>query len=310
MGLIEAAGFRQDLIVLDLGLPDMPGRDLLRRLREWTEVPVLILSVCTGQYEKVSALDSGADDYLTKPFDSSEFLARLRVLVRRQHSATEPVIIRFGAVQVNLSARVVTKGDQEVSLTAMEYALLHLLITNRGKIVMNKDVELLLERVLWQSKVWLDGRSCSAGGFAGHAPSTPAGPAFARPAPANGPRQQRDDSSIGNKGQCYTDDTQTIWNSILGRIELTPGSLWIQQQRFSEQRRHGSHRTETAQRRVRPRLRVAQCNCSRKRQRQGDACTAQQPWGIAQRIVPTERTCFSRTFRLEVTVKFAGTRKL
>jgi two-component system KDP operon response regulator KdpE len=140
MGLIEAAGFRPDLVVLDLSLPDMPGQDVLKRLREWTEVPVLILSVSTGQYEKVAALDSGADDYLTKPFDSSELLARLRVLLRRQNSSAEPVVIRFGSVQVNLSAHIVTKGDKEVSLTAMEYALLHLLIANRGKIVMHKNI--------------------------------------------------------------------------------------------------------------------------------------------------------------------------
>jgi two-component system KDP operon response regulator KdpE len=140
MGLIEAAGFRPDLIVLDLSLPDMPGQDVLKLLREWTEVPVLILSVSTGQYEKVTALDSGADDYITKPFDSSELLARLRVLMRRQHSAAESVIVHFGSVQVNLSAHLVTKGDKEISLTAMEYALLHLLIANRGKIVMHKNI--------------------------------------------------------------------------------------------------------------------------------------------------------------------------
>jgi two-component system KDP operon response regulator KdpE len=139
-GLIEAAGFRPDLIILDLGLPDMPGLDVLKRLREWTKVPVLILSVQTGQFDKVSALDSGADDYLTKPFDSSELLARLRALVRRQNSAIGAVIIRFGNIKMDLSAHLVTKAGEEVKLTAMEYALLYLLVTNRGKIVMHKNI--------------------------------------------------------------------------------------------------------------------------------------------------------------------------
>jgi two-component system KDP operon response regulator KdpE len=139
-GLIEAAAFRPDLIILDLGLPDMPGIDVLKRLREWTKVPVLVLSVSTGQFEKVSALDSGADDYLTKPFDTSELLARLRVLIRRKSSTVEAIVIRFGSIQMDLNAHVVTKNGQEVRLTAMEYALLHLLITNRGKIVMHKNI--------------------------------------------------------------------------------------------------------------------------------------------------------------------------
>jgi two-component system, OmpR family, KDP operon response regulator KdpE len=139
-GLIEAAAFRPDLIILDLGLPDMPGLDVLSRLREWTKVPVLVLSVSTGQFEKVSALDAGADDYLTKPFDTSELLARLRVLIRRKQSAVEAIVIRFGSIQMDLNAHVVTKNGQEVRLTAMEYALLHLLITNRGKIVMHKNI--------------------------------------------------------------------------------------------------------------------------------------------------------------------------
>ncbi len=139
-GLIEAAGYRPDLIILDIGLPDMPGIDVLKRLREWTDRPVLILSVRTGQFDKVSALDAGADDYLTKPFDSSELLARLRALSRRQHSESGAAVVRLGSIAVDLSAHMVTKNGQEVKLTAMEYALLHLLVTNRGKIVMHRNI--------------------------------------------------------------------------------------------------------------------------------------------------------------------------
>jgi two-component system, OmpR family, KDP operon response regulator KdpE len=147
-GLIEAASFRPDLIILDLGLADIPGLDVLKRLREWTEVPVLVLSVRTAQFEKVSALDAGADDYLTKPFDASELLARLRVLIRRKQSTIEAVVIRFGSIEIDLNAHLVTRGGKEVRLTAMEYALLYLLITNRGKIVMHKNIL----RELWGPK--------------------------------------------------------------------------------------------------------------------------------------------------------------
>jgi two-component system KDP operon response regulator KdpE len=139
-GLIEAAGWRPEMIILDLGLPDIPGLEVLKRLREWTKVPVLVLSVRTGQFDKVSALDSGADDYLTKPFDSSELLARLRVLSRRQNAAIGSVIIRFGSIEMDLNAHIVRKAGEEVKLTAMEYALLYLLVTNRGKIVMHKNI--------------------------------------------------------------------------------------------------------------------------------------------------------------------------
>jgi two-component system, OmpR family, KDP operon response regulator KdpE len=147
-GLVEAASFRPDLVILDLGLPDLSGLDVLKRLREWTKVPVLVLSVRTAQFEKVDALDAGADDYLTKPFDASELLARLRVLIRRKYPSVEAVVIRFGSIEIDLNSHLVTRGGREVRLTAMEYALLYLLITNRGKIVMHKNIL----RELWGPK--------------------------------------------------------------------------------------------------------------------------------------------------------------
>jgi two-component system KDP operon response regulator KdpE len=139
-GLTEAALFRPDLIVLDLGLPDLSGLEVIKRLREWSDVPVLILSVRSDQVDKITALDGGADDYLTKPFDPSELLARLRVLQRRQHSNDQPAVVRFGAIQVDLSSHIVTREGHEVRLTATEYALLSLLIANRGKIVTHQHV--------------------------------------------------------------------------------------------------------------------------------------------------------------------------
>lgn len=147
-GLIEMAAFRPDLVILDLGLPDLPGIEVLKRLREWSGVHVLVLSVRSDQSEKIAVLDSGADDYVTKPFDTFELMARLRVFSRRQSSAIEDVVVCFGTVQVDLNAHLVKKEGKEVRLTAMEYALLHLLVTNRGKIMMHKNIL----RALWGPK--------------------------------------------------------------------------------------------------------------------------------------------------------------
>ncbi len=147
-GLIEMAAFRPDVVILDLGLPDMPGIEVLKRLREWTEVHVLVLSVQSDQSVKIAVLDAGADDYVTKPFDAFELMARLRVFSRRQSSTAEAAVISFGTVQVDLNARLVTKEGKEVVLTAMEYALLHLFATNQGKILMHKNIL----RELWGPK--------------------------------------------------------------------------------------------------------------------------------------------------------------
>lgn len=144
-GLTEAAFTRPDVVILDIGLPDMPGTEVLKRLREWSDVPVMVLSVQSGQTDKISALDIGADDYLTKPFDPSELFARLRVLRRRRNQGEEASVVSFGSIQVDLGARVVTKGGREVRLTATEYALLALLVANRGKILTHKH----LLRELW-----------------------------------------------------------------------------------------------------------------------------------------------------------------
>lgn len=145
LGLNEAALKRPDIIILDLGLPDMGGIEVLRRLREWSQVPVLILSVLGQETDKVAALDAGADDYLTKPFGSAELLARLRVLLRRQQASDELSVIHFGSVKVDLSARLVTRAGTEVKLTAKEYALLRLFVLHRGKVITHTQ----LLRELW-----------------------------------------------------------------------------------------------------------------------------------------------------------------
>ena len=140
LGLNEVAYRRPDLVILDLGLPDLPGVEVLKRLREWSQVPVLILSVRGAEADKIAALDGGADDYLTKPFATGELLARLRAMQRRAQSAEEPSVLRFGSVEVDFSRRVVEKNGAEVRLTAKEYALLRLLLMHRGKVLTHRQI--------------------------------------------------------------------------------------------------------------------------------------------------------------------------
>jgi two-component system KDP operon response regulator KdpE len=139
-GLSEVAQRHPDAIILDLGLPDTPGIEILRRLREWSPVPVLILSVFGEEKNKIAALDAGADDYLTKPFGSGELLARLRVLLRRLKSTEEVAPVQFGSIEVDLERRLVTRDGQPVKLTAKEYALLRLLVIHKGKVLTHRQI--------------------------------------------------------------------------------------------------------------------------------------------------------------------------
>ena len=139
-GLSDIALRRPDIVLLDLGLPDIEGLAVLKRLREWSHVPVLILSVNDGPEDKITALDAGADDYITKPFESGELLARLRAIQRRAASASEQPFFRAGVLEIDFSARVVTLKGQEVKLTATEYALLKILAQHAGKVVSHKQL--------------------------------------------------------------------------------------------------------------------------------------------------------------------------
>lgn len=145
LGLQEAAARRPDVIILDLGLPDMDGLAALKRLREWSQTPVLVLTVRDREADKVAALDNGADDYLTKPFGTAELLARLRAVQRRAPEADEDPVFVSGNLVVDLAARTVTVNKQEVHLTATEYALLRELVRHAGKVVMHKQ----LLRAVW-----------------------------------------------------------------------------------------------------------------------------------------------------------------
>lgn len=136
----EAARLRPDVVILDIGLPDMDGLEVLRRLREWTATPVIMLSVRDADRDKVAALDAGADDYLTKPFSVDELLARLRVAQRHAQPGPLAAVFAQGDVTVDLSRRHVTKGDREVKLTPTEYALLRLLIQHAGRVLTHRQI--------------------------------------------------------------------------------------------------------------------------------------------------------------------------
>jgi two-component system KDP operon response regulator KdpE len=138
--LAAAAAARPDIILLDLGLPDMDGVEVIRRIREWTQIPIIVLSVREREDDKVKALDAGADDYLTKPFGIAELLARIRVALRRSvHQAPEPVY-RIGALEVDLARRRVLAGGGEVQLTPTEYDLLRLLVVHAGKVLTHGQI--------------------------------------------------------------------------------------------------------------------------------------------------------------------------
>ena len=139
-GLSEIALRRPDVVLLDLGLPDMDGLAVLERLRQWSKVPVLVLSVRDGPEDKVGALDAGADDYVTKPFEATELLARLRAIQRRASVSTEDARFEAGPLAIDFSSQTVTVKGLEIKLTATEYALLKLLALHAGKVVTQKQL--------------------------------------------------------------------------------------------------------------------------------------------------------------------------
>lgn len=126
---------RPDMIILDVGLPDIDGIEVTRRLREWSQTPIIILSVREAENDKIAALDAGADDYLTKPFGTGELLARMRVVQRRQIANTDEPVFQVGNLKMDISRRLVTVDEKEISLTPTEYDILRLLMQNAGKVI-------------------------------------------------------------------------------------------------------------------------------------------------------------------------------
>ena len=139
---LVAIGVRKpDLVILDLGLPDGDGVDLIRSVRTWSTLPILVLSARSNEADKISALDAGADDYLTKPFGTGELLARVRAMLRRAARATDaPAIVQFGEITVDLDARTVTRAGAPLHLTPIEYRLLTHLIANAGKVLTHRQL--------------------------------------------------------------------------------------------------------------------------------------------------------------------------
>ena len=147
-GVVEVGSRQPDVVIVDLGLPDMDGLDVIRRMREWTDVPVIVLSARGQEQDKIAALDAGADDYLTKPFSVGELLARIRVALRHRSADGEPpATFEAGALKVDLARRTVTVADEEVHLTPTEYKLLAVLVKHAGKVLTHR--QLLLE--VWGS---------------------------------------------------------------------------------------------------------------------------------------------------------------
>jgi two-component system KDP operon response regulator KdpE len=143
LGLIEAANRKPDLVILDLGLPDMDGVDVVRRIREWSSMPVIVLSARTLETDKVSALDAGADDYLTKPFGLGELLARIRVTLRHAQagaSQDKEGVFTVADLKVDLPHRRVHVDGREVHLTPIEYRLLAVLVKHAGKVLTHRHL--------------------------------------------------------------------------------------------------------------------------------------------------------------------------
>ncbi len=131
---------RPDIIILDLGLPDIDGIEVTRRLREWSQIPIIILSVREDEQDKIAALDAGADDYLTKPFGTGELLARMRVALRKQPSTLNEPVFQADGLMLDFSRRVVMVNEKEIQLTPTEYDLLKTLVNHAGKVITHRQL--------------------------------------------------------------------------------------------------------------------------------------------------------------------------
>ncbi|MBP2637955.1 MAG: kdpE 3 [Firmicutes bacterium] len=139
-GINRAAIFKPDLLIVDLGLPDMDGKRVVIALREWTQAPIIVLTARDQEQEKIDALDSGADDYVTKPFSIGELMARMRVLLRRAALSDNEPVLHCGELAIDLAQRKVTVSGRDVKLTPTEYELLKILAQHRGRVLTQKQL--------------------------------------------------------------------------------------------------------------------------------------------------------------------------
>lgn len=140
LGMQLAASIQPEIILLDLNLPDEDGLSVLRKIREWSSAQIIILSVRSSERDKISLLDAGADDYITKPFHTGELLARLRVALRHQDNIQDNPIITIGELEINLASRTLKKNGKTINLTSTEYSILKLLIQNKDKALTHKQI--------------------------------------------------------------------------------------------------------------------------------------------------------------------------
>lgn len=139
-GINKVAIIKPDLVILDLGLPDMDGKEVIREIREWSNVPIVILTARDQEQEKIEALDNGADDYITKPFGIGELLARIRVCLRRKTEDENEHIFNFGGLIIDLVNRRITVDNKEIKLTPTEYEIIKVLAQNAGKVITHKQL--------------------------------------------------------------------------------------------------------------------------------------------------------------------------
>lgn len=139
-GVTRAATFKPDLLIIDLGLPDIDGKEVVKQIREWSETPIIILTARDQEQEKIEALDSGADDYMTKPFGVGELLARMRVCLRRAATIEQQPVLVCGGLVVDLQQRRVTVEGDEVKLTPTEYEIIKMMMQHAGKVITHKQL--------------------------------------------------------------------------------------------------------------------------------------------------------------------------
>jgi two-component system, OmpR family, KDP operon response regulator KdpE len=139
-GLIAAATYHPAVVILDLGLPDIDGNEILKKLREWYLKPIIILSVRNSEEDIIKALDNGANDYLTKPFSTGELLARIRVAIRQIQNISDKPVLEFGTLFIDLANHIVRKNNELIKLTSTEFSLLALLAKNEGRVLTHQYI--------------------------------------------------------------------------------------------------------------------------------------------------------------------------